>query len=112
MAGRSAFGGRVTALSSDARHIARLDQLAKAAIASRLKALMAERGLSVPQLAETSRVNVNSIYGAVNGETAPSLGKIVAFAAAMNVSIDQLFADVAARRLIDDSERARASEAS
>jgi transcriptional regulator with XRE-family HTH domain len=56
-----------------------------------LRELRAERGLSIRALAESSRLNVNTLSLIENGKTSPSVSTLQQLAAALNVPITTFF---------------------
>jgi DNA-binding phage protein len=97
------FGGHVTPRSDNARYIARLEREARAGLARRLPELMARRGIGARELARRSRVAINTIYGTLAGETTPKLGNLLALAAGLDVTLDQLLGPPAGELLVADS---------
>jgi hypothetical protein len=99
---RKTFGGRVkkAELSDSARYVARLESRAKSAIAARLNFLMAERCLSARMLSTRSHVAINTVYGTIAGDTVPRLGNLVALAAGLGVSLDQLLGSSPVEELV------------
>lgn len=83
-----------------AREVARLDDLARDRLAYRLRYLMRTRGFSGRELARRSGVPVTAIYGALNRAHQPSIGKLIALAAALGVSLDALFGTEVPERLL------------
>ena len=100
---RQLFGqGRVLALSDDARYIARLDRLALEKMQQRLPLLMKKRKFSQRKLAETSRVPINTVRETIRGRGKPSIGKVLAYAEALGVSVDALFGETTVEKLVRD----------
>ena len=65
--------------------------------------LMELRGMSSRQLATASRVPVNSVLQSVKKSgTQPSIGKLMAYARALGVTLDALFGESAVDRLITE----------
>jgi transcriptional regulator with XRE-family HTH domain len=83
------------------RFIARLDEAALESLAFRLPVLMERRGFSQKELSRRSSVSANNIKSAVDGSHKPTLGKLLAIAAALGVSMDALFGDEVPGAFVD-----------
>lgn len=87
----------------DSRFIANLDAIIRKVIPERLQALLDQRGINPLRLAERAHMTPSTVYGSVNGKTAPTLVNLVALAAGLGVSVDELLGTSAVENLARDA---------
>lgn len=97
-----AFGHTVE-VSTSARHAARLDDLVHEQIRHAVTARMKQRNLSGRALASSANLNASTVGDFLAGRSRLSLGRIVAVAVALDVTIDQLLGASAAATLVEES---------
>jgi len=69
----------------------------------RMPELMEARGLSGRQLAARSHVAVNTVRQTLRGRSRPSIGKVLAYAAALGVTVDYLFGESPVEALVAEA---------
>ncbi len=106
----NSFGGYVDNPRAETQFIARLDEAALLRMSERLTALMADKQLSGRGLGRASGVPVNAVRQIIRAEHKPSIGKLIAVASALDVSLDALLGDGVPRRFAEEVRRATDEE--